>query len=233
MRTSRKISILASGQRGPQFSYTGTYTLIDDGNRNWRIKFLTSGTFIPKAAMVIDLFAVGGGGGSDHSSGTWPDGGGGGGYTATVLSQTLTKNGEYSVTIGAGGGAGGTGGQSKFGSLITANGGKPGTSQQYGGTGAGGNGGSGGGPVGGAGGSNGNNGSSGQTSNYGIGQHTTTREFGEETGDLYAGGGGGYGANGGAGGGGNSFQEGTQNTGGGGGCSRNGGSGIVIIRNAR
>ena len=227
MRTSRKISILASGQRGPQFSYTGTYTLIDDGNKNWRIKFLTSGTFIPKAAMVVDLFAVGGGGGSNHSSGTWADCGGGGGYTTTVLSQTLSKNGEYAVTVGAGGGASATGGQSKFGSLITANGGKPG-SDTYGG-----NGGSGGGPIGGKGGSNGSNGSSGATTNVGLGQGTTTREFGEESGDLYAGGGGGYGANGGAGGGGNALSEGAANTGGGGGCSRNGGSGIVIIRNAR
>lgn len=80
----------------------------------------------------------------------------------------------------------------------------------------------------------------------GTGQGTTTREFGESTGNLYAGGGGGGydgGAGiGGAGGGGNGGDEnatpGQENSGGGGGGNdsepgANGGSGIVIIRNAR
>ena len=226
MRTSRRIAVFSEAQSGPKFTYTGTYTLIDDGSKNWRIKFLTSGTFTPKKAMTVDLFAVGGGGGSAHSAGSYADAGGGGGYTNTVLNQSLTANTGYVVTIGAGG-ITATGGTSSFSSLISANGGKPGSFD------TGGNGGSGGGPIGGNGGSNGSNGSSGATTNVGLGQGTTTREFGELTGGLYAGGGGGYAANGGAGGGGNSFQEGAANTGGGGGCARNGGSGIVIIRNAR
>lgn len=32
---------------GKDFTYTGEYLLIDDTEGNWRIKFLTSGTFIP------------------------------------------------------------------------------------------------------------------------------------------------------------------------------------------
>ena len=33
-------------QKGlPEFTYTGTYETLDDGNDNWRIKFKTSGTF--------------------------------------------------------------------------------------------------------------------------------------------------------------------------------------------
>ena len=82
----------------------------------------------------------------------------------------------------------------------------------------------------------------------GIGQGTTTREFGESTGDLYSGGGSGAergntttiiaGGSGGGGTGGNGG-AGTANTGGGGGGSTAqsgggaGGSGIVIIRNHR
>lgn len=108
--------------------------------------------------------------------------------------------------------------------------------------------------IGGDGGSDGKSGNGGTLtiSGYawyygGNGQNTTTREFGEATGDLYSGGGGGGGHNGGgaggAGGGGKSNpysvpgEAGTPNTGGGGGQGRAGGgaggSGIVIIRNHR
>ncbi|MEA5058850.1 MAG: hypothetical protein VB049_02260, partial [Candidatus Pelethousia sp.] len=44
------------------FTYTGDYALVDDGEGNWRLKFLTSGTFTPKKDMLIDAFLVGGGG---------------------------------------------------------------------------------------------------------------------------------------------------------------------------
>ena len=47
----------------PKFTYTGTYSLIDDGNGNWRIKFLSSGKFTPAKDMTVDVFIVGGGGG--------------------------------------------------------------------------------------------------------------------------------------------------------------------------
>ena len=74
----------------------------------------------------------------------------------------------------------------------------------------------------------------------GKGQGTTTREFGEPTGQLYAGGGGSTSAAGGAGGGAQGSTSAAANTGGGAGGtydnntkSYSGGSGIVVIRNAR
>lgn len=71
------------GGSTPSFTYTGTYTFLQDTASNWRIKFLTDGTFTPLSDMVIDLFAVGGGGGTEHSSGSYADPGGGGGYGAS------------------------------------------------------------------------------------------------------------------------------------------------------
>ena len=234
----------------PTFTYTGTCRLIDDENGNWRIKFFTSGTlkFTKLASTSVDIFCVGAGGGGNGG------GGGGGGYTKTVNAETLTTGTSYTITIGAGGYRA-TGGTSSFGSLNKAAGG-------YVAGQAGGNGGSGGGGYyyGGAantvaGGYDGGNGLSHLTSLIGKGQkevsgpngeNGTTREFGETTGDLYAGGGAGEtyssttGLLGGYGGGGRSYgyekhgDPGTKNTGGGGGARYStGGTGIVIIRNAR
>lgn len=266
------------------YTYNGEHEFIDEGNNNWKIKFLTSGLFqiTDFGAMTspnIDIFCVGGGGGG----GTFVDsyghgGGGGGGYTATVSNESISMD-YYRVVIGAGGAGGNNtnGGNSYFqyqgisssgapestGPIVLASGGKGGTGT------TGGDGGSGGGGgtqtrksntdsnrngIGGNGGSDGTYGMGGTLtiSGYawyagGNGQNTTTREFGETTGDLYAGGGGGGGHNGGgsggAGGGGKSNpytipgEAGTPNTGGGGGQGRlgggAGGSGIVIIRNHR
>ena len=49
----------------PNFTYTGTYETVDDGDGNWRIKFLTSGVFtlLKPKQLLIDVFCVGGGGG--------------------------------------------------------------------------------------------------------------------------------------------------------------------------
>lgn len=58
----------------PKFSYTGKYEIVNDddtpytsGNKNWKIRFLTSGTLkftdLSGAANGIDVFLVGGGGG--------------------------------------------------------------------------------------------------------------------------------------------------------------------------
>ncbi len=206
--------------------------------------------------------------------------GGGGGYTKTVSAVPVSV-GEYDVVIGSGGAAisGSTSGEytgNNGGATTilgyTANGGVAGSnvtqminSVQYSISNA--NGGSGGGSNGynkqdGAGGSDGGNGDNAYThTSYpvvykGIGQGTTTREFGEASGRLYAGGGGGaryadtsdsiYGpstTSGGAGGGGNggipaNTTAGQANTGGGGGTGVQdgsyrgaaGGSGIVCIR---
>lgn len=194
--------VCAGGKPKLKFTYTGDYVVRKDGV----VELLTSGTIVFLEPKVIDLFLVGGGGrGGFFKSGTGAQtgfGGGGGGYTATLRKVNVT--GSYEVTIGAGGIAGqtnGGGGASAFGGLITANGG-------YGHQSSssdldmirGANGGSGGGggvssnSDYGAGGSNGNDGEQGyfpQTIIGGKGQGTTTREFGEANGKLYAGGGGG------------------------------------------
>lgn len=232
----------------PEFTYTGTYNLVDDGKtddgvQNWRIKFLTSGTLtFTKIATGIDVFCVGGGGNGGNSCGA----GGGGGYTKTS-SFVPVKNTGYTITIG-----GARGNTSAFNT--TAEAGKNGGSN----SGKGGDGGSGGGAgrywaYGNNGGSDGSDGiksSDNSESLPGHGQGTTTREFGETSGTLYSGGGGGGGENnarGGDGGGGNggkgsggSGYAGVANTGGGGGgggsdggTGGSGGSGIVVIRNAR
>lgn len=233
----------------PKFTYTGTYEYIDDGSGNWRIKFLTSGVFTPLKNMAIDAFLVGAGagGGAKPSAMTAASSGGGGGFTKTVKAVNLTKNTTYEITVGVGGAPGADGGStSAFNE--TAIGGKKGSSI----TGdrravAGGAGGSGGGGAStsssnnaGIGGSDGSDGVSVSTVGAGgTGQGTTTREFGEATGDLYSGGGGGTAyimytakpAAGGDGGGAKGTESAADNTGGGGGGGDGyGGSGIVVIR---
>ena len=240
----------------PAYTYTGSHQLIDEGNYNWRLKLFTSGTLtfshLGSGASAVDAFLVGGGGGGAGSPyGNYGGGGGGGGYTRTeAKTVALTA---YSIVIGAGGSAGDN----------SSNGGAGGTTSAFGVTASGGmggpgghnefvrgaNGGSGGGCSAGVGGSDGSDG--GGNPGGGIGQHTTTREFGEASGTLYAGGGGGAGNKdqldvvfaGGAGGGANGGGWGNvaaANTGGGGGgvgymrgSGGAGGSGIVVIRNHR
>ena len=240
----------------PEYSYTGDNLLIDDGNGNWRLKFLTSGTLVFNKirSNLIDVFLVGGGG----SGGGQGFGGGGGYTTTTTVNVTIGTN--YQIIIGDGG-AGvsgkptfkGNDGEASSAFGITANGGQGGKSWSQQGSGIGSNGGSGGGASGGKnafpeadGGTGGTNGSDGGSSKYwsgGSGQGTTTREFGESSGEIYAGGGGGWGSivglGGNGGGGAGNGTSGDNNTGGGGGAAPSnkttgaGGSGIVIIRNAR
>ena len=235
----------------PYITYTGNCKILDDGNGNWRIKLLTSGTFTSTVNMNVDAFVVGGGGGGAFHSASFHGGcGGAGGYTKTYKGINIEANKGQYAQIGAGG-VGGTssigtsGGQSYFISTnYSANGGGYGC--QVGGCNAGGNGGSGGGcgsygagsgAYPGAGGSNGGNGGSNISwCTGGTGQGTTTREFGESNGELYAGGGSGGGwrnsglnpewsnaVAGGAGGGGagggdySAAKSGTPNSGGGGG----------------
>jgi hypothetical protein len=226
----------------PKFTYTGDYLLVNDGEQNWRLKLLTSGTLtftnLANARDGIDVFLVGGGGGT---AGTNTNGGSGGGYTKTTNNITLEKNKQYEIVIGAGGNGTDGGVTTAFG--ITADGGKGATSSYGAPGGSGGGAGWSGDEDGGDGGSDGNDGERGSYYSGGAGQGSTTREFGEETGELYSGGGGGSSGadtvhNGGEGGGGDTNKNGTPNTGGGGGAAANsiatsGGSGIVIIRNKR
>lgn len=248
-----------SGTGQPIFTYSGQYTLVDDEDGNWRIKFLTSGTLVftglGSAASGIDIFLVGGGGGSTFYAG------GGGGYTTTATTFVPSVGTEYPIVIGEGGAQANDGlPTSAFG--YTAEGGKSANVQR------GGNGGSGGGSGSNAaapsqyiiedeksiGGSDGSNGSRYEarmsSSQYwvyegGVGQNITTKEFKETSGDLYAGGGAGkrvtnndgttwMSVSGGDGGGGNSNanangDNGAANTGGGGGAPGGSGGSGIVI----
>lgn len=274
--------IVNAGYRGkvgaavPKFTYTGTYNVREDGV----VELLTSGTIVFLNPATIDLFLVGGGGAGGRvynpSSG---GGGGGGGYTKTL--KKVSVDGSYPVVIGNGAIAStgqsmgaAQGDASSFGSLASVDGGYSATTT-YNGDGvkiSGANGGSGGGGgmngdvsgsgygIGGSDGANGGHGGYSDTAG-GTGQGFTTREFGEATGKLYAGGGGGGNSGtssntvfaGGDGGGGNGANLknrrtagiGVDNTGGGGGGGGyssssgygtpggNGGSGIVCFRVAK
>ena len=221
---------------------------------NWNIRLLTSGTLTftdLRGTTSIDVFLVGGGGGSNSKTtptdyGTVHSGGGGGGYTKTQKAVSVSENSAISVSIGAGGGAGSSGGTTTIkvnGSSYSASGGAAGGAPWFNGSntvcGSGGSGGSGGGSAssggfaGGSGGSDGGNGSSGKSNVFpvgsaGSGQGTTTRAFGESSGELFS-----YG---GSGGGGSVPVVGTlaANTGHGGqGSGGSGYSGIAIIRGHR
>ncbi len=246
-----------------QFTYTGQYNQREDGV----VELLTSGTLVFLNPAVIDIFCVGGGGhGADPtnlSESAYGGGGGAGGYTATAKSQAVS--GSYQVTIGNGATTTSSawpptyGGTTSFGNLISANGGASGISGSGildFGNGRNGGSGSGGGVransdygAGGYDGGNGEQGISGGSINPagGNGQGTTTREFGEPNGKLYAGGGGGgrymYGqaviSMGGSGGGGSggwsggvsgtqAAAAGVANTGGGGGGGVHGGASFKV-----
>lgn len=193
------------GQKtAPKFTYTGSYNMRDDGV----VELLTSGTIVFLEPTIIDLFMVGGGGAGGSSRTNRPvgiaSGGGAGGHTQTHRKVQVT--GTYVVTIGAGGDVtaetGASGGATSFGSSLTVAGGKGGLGTSFWDAaiafagGAGGSGG-GGGTVsnndGGTGGFDGENGERGGNNGGagGKGQASTTREFGEVNGKLYAGGGGG------------------------------------------
>lgn len=194
--------VCAGGKPKMKFTYTGDYVVRKDGV----VELLTSGTIVFLEPKVIDLFMVGGGGagGSDARNTVVGCGGGGGGYTRTVRKVNVTPNENYTVAIGAGAEASKTvdkpvSGSTSFGEFSVAGG----VSVQLNRSSSadytvGANGGSGGGgglyskSTGGEGGSDG--GSGGLGSGTGLpasGQGFTTKEFGEPTGKLYAGGGGG------------------------------------------
>lgn len=193
--------VCAGGKPKMKFTYTGDYVVRKDGV----VELLTSGTIVFLETLTIDLFLVGGGasGSARRASATYKrgDGGGGGGYTKTVKQRDVTANKSIAVVIGEGGvgaddprynDSGANGGTTRFGSEFAPGGKAYAPDQGY----NGGDGGSGGGggvaskSSGGEGGTDGGNGSAGYAAG-GRGQGTTTREFGEETGKLYAGGGGG------------------------------------------
>lgn len=186
--------------KAPKFTYTGNYKVRDDGV----VELLTSGTITFLNPVILDLFLVGGGGaGGSASNGNGGWGGGGGGYTKTFKNVTIAKNTPIAVTVGTGAVTAKSYSDVKDGETTafgdkTAAGGKsanPNVNNNNDST-VGANGGSGGGggrydgKTGGTGGSDGDDGANG-SKNGGTGQKTSTREFGEPYGKLYAGGGGG------------------------------------------
>lgn len=184
------------GKSKPDFYFNGNYQEREDGV----IELLSSGTIRFYKKTKLDLFLVGGGAGgtagsSSYSSGANSGTGGGGGYTRTVMEYEPPVGEDITVTIGNGGAVRTAGGATSFGTY-SVNGGSAGNAKG----GDGGSGGAGAGSQshssgGGRGGSDGGNGAT-RISGYpgGSGQGTTTREFGEATGKLYAGGGGSGGA---------------------------------------
>ncbi len=157
---------------GLDFTYTGDYRIrFEDGV----VELLSSGTITFPEPKVIDVFMVGGGGagGSAVTGSSGQSVGGTGGTTSF---------GNLSVLGGSGGGGvnstnltGGSGGGSASYSSTAA-------SSSFSST------------KGGVDGSDGSPSSSG--THQGLGQGSTTREFGESGGKLYAGGGGGAGSQG-------------------------------------
>lgn len=196
---------------------------------------------VPAGCRKVDVFLVGGGGSGSYS-------GGGGGYTVTLRDIPVTPGEVIPIVVGEGGRGGEMqnaredGKPSKFREYQVEGGKCP---PFYSGIGQnGGRGGSGGGSysefLAAHGGSNGGNGAG---TTPGIGQGSTTREFGEPYGKLYSGGGGGGTKGVGADGAGSGVYPGhgdffgtpaEPNTGGGGGGGThggaNGGSGIVIVK---
>lgn len=232
-------NITCGGSNMPQFTYSvdGGYTTERDNmTGDWKIRFIKSGklTFTSNPPL-IDINVVGGGGGSSGDDSFSGPTAGGGGYTKIKIGYQPEINKEYTITIGAGGSAG----------SVTGDGGRGGSSSAFGITAEGGYGGQFVSGKGGNGGSGGNayasnkpsatDGANGYSGSYqgvaypgGTGQGTTTREFGESNGVLYAAGGGTD----------SSSSPGASNTGNGGGSYKSGaaakgvsgGSGIVVIR---
>ena len=184
--------------------------------QNWKARILTSIAVTPKRDAKIDVFLVGAGGVGAH-------GGGGSGYTKTGMGINLVKDTRYEITV-AGSVKSGQGGTTTAFSL-SAKGGLASEQESEGGDG-----GSGGGTWNSPGGKDGEDGSKAGDGSPGKGQGSTTREFGDPDGKLYATGGSGADYS--------SPTDRSPNTGNGGNGNDSGknvesSSGIVVIRNAR
>lgn len=183
-------------------SFSGTYIEFDDGDGNRRVKFLTSGTLVVAKTVTVDICCVGAGGGAVGTvTSNYVHGCGGGGYVNTFSSIVLTAGVSYPVVVGAGGNADSDGGKTWAinETAIYANGGKKGLKSALGNVRSGGDGGSGGASqvIDHASVNGGTNGSDGATSYYGgytflggIGQGSTTGEFGDAAATQYSMGGG-------------------------------------------
>jgi hypothetical protein len=92
--------------------------------------FTSSGVFVVPVGVTMAKITVVGGGGAGGSNATLPGGGGGAGGQAVVAVNYLVPGSAIPVTVGLGGvaaasgfGAGGNGGTSSFGTILSATGG--------------------------------------------------------------------------------------------------------------
>ena len=236
-RASRTIPVAAAKTSfitGGASSANGIYTVLTFS--------YPGGTLVVNKSISATILVIGGGGGGGANVQT---GGGGAGGAVYVSSPVTISSGSYTVTVGQGGPASTSGGNSTFLSYTGYGGGRGGNWIN----GAGVSGGCGGGGSGeggaGASGTQGFGGGSGRSQNTcgggggGMGSIGGTPNGGNGlaysitgTSIVYAGGGGGNGGGGlgGTGGGGNATANGTNGLGGGGGGGGGtGGHGIVII----
>ena len=207
---SGKARLFYSASTPFAFTYSGSYATEGNLEGNFVIRFKTSGTLkitnVGNTGGKLDVFCVGGGSAGNHShnnSTNTGGGAGGGGYTTTKKGVSISVS-SYSIVIGSGGQYNGNylivdsmAGGSSSGLNVSAAGGKisctrwPYVDDPYA---CGFDGGSGGGAHGYQGGSDGSTPDDHDLYQPpGSGQGTTTREFGESSGKLYAGGGGGGG----------------------------------------
>lgn len=86
------------------FTYTGDCEVLDNGYKNWKVRYLTSGDLTFNADVNTDLFVVGGGGYN----------GGGGGYASTFKNIKMEAGVKKHIQIGAAGTSANHGGKSYY-----------------------------------------------------------------------------------------------------------------------
>lgn len=114
-----RVSVSSVGipTKAPEFEYTGQCKVIDEGNGNVMMKFLTSGVLtvdkLNSFKNGIDVLLVGGGQSGKNAGGSVNSGGGAGGtggYVVTSAAPIKLAKGQYSITVGDGGVSTGWGG---------------------------------------------------------------------------------------------------------------------------
>ena len=81
MRMSRHLGLFSiiNGFTENDFTYSGSYTWVNEGSGNWSIQFKTSGTLVLLKDIIVDASLIGGGGGGGAGRTTSHVGAGGGG----------------------------------------------------------------------------------------------------------------------------------------------------------